>query len=484
MNQAIASRNLRYLSFAILACLFQFIVFKWLYPYPDFISDSYSYISTNLYHMDVNLWPIGYSKFIALVHGISHSDTVLVGLQYFILETSLAYFFFSFLYLYKPSRKSILILFSFLFCNPIFIYLSNCILSDALFTALSVVFIVQFLWMLFRPSIGQVLMQGIIIGVAFTIRYTASFYPLVALAGLMLSCQKRSIKIAGAVMGISLMIPFYIYTSQKTKEITGTAQFSVFGGWQIANNALYMYDHIKIDSDHLPAGTAELDKMARAFYKAVPPKYRDFGPFPGTYFIKVPYAVLKPYLADRYTYFDPPTQFRAWGEVSPTYEKYGTYLIMHYPVAFLRYYLLLNAKNYFLPHLEKFGSYNLKINTVPAEVQDWFDYLSPDVSAISPTLQGSIFYIYPVFFMALNLFFFSYMTWLLFKKRINSLDPVFRNTLIFVTIFLVINFAFSVFATPIVLRYEIVPMILLFSFDLLLVELPNNIHQVNPVKAH
>jgi len=266
------------------------------------------------------------------------------------------------------------------------------------------------------------------------------------------------------------MIPFYLFTTQKTKEITGTAEFSVFGGWQIANNALYMYDHIKVDSNSLPAGTVELDRLVRRFYSEVPPKDRNFGPFPGTYFIKVPYAVLKPYMLWRYTYDSPPGQFHSWGLVSPIYRKYGAYLISNFPWAFARYYLWLNAKNYFLPHLEKFGTYNLETNTVPLEVQDWFDFVSPEVYSVSSTFQGKIFYIFPVLFMALNLSFIGYFIRVLPKKRRRNLKTGLWVATLFSGVYLLVNFAFSIFATPIVLRYQIVPMILLFTFSALLMD--------------
>lgn len=460
----------RYLIFASTIAILQLIIFKILYPFPDFISDSYSYISTNLYHMDVNLWPVGYSKFLWLVHLISHSDLFLVAIQFIILEAALAYFFYTILYLYQPAKYITISLFIFLFLNPIFIYLSNCVLSDAVFTALTLIFLGQFLWMIHRPTTKQIIIQGLIIGVAFTIRYTAVYYPLVAIAGFIFTNQRVSVKIWGSLLGITLMIPFYLFTVQKTKEITGTSEFSVFGGWQIANNALYMYDHIKVDTNKLPSGTIELDRLVRRFYSVVPAKYRDFGPFPGTYFIKVPYAVLKPYMFGRYTYDSPPGQFHSWGMVSPIYRKYGTYLILHFPLAFGRYYLWLNTKNYFLPHLEKFGSYNLETNTVPIEVQDWFDLITPEVYSVSSTFQGKLFYVFPIIFMALNLAFIGYLIRALSKKRWSLLKNGLRMGTLFIVGYLIVNFAFSIFATPIVLRYQIVPMILLFTFSALLMD--------------
>lgn len=472
-------RNKMLLLIALVGSILQFIIFKVLYPFPDFISDSWSYIATNIYRMDVNLWPIGYSKFLWIVHQISHSDTFLIAVQYLILETCLFYFFITINYLYRPPKISLLILFIFLLFNPMFLYLSNCVLSDALFSSLTLVFLAQFLHMLNRPTISQVLIQGIIIGIAFTIRYTAIYYPFIAITGLLLARHKPITKIWGALIGLALMLPFILYTKQKTKEITGTAEFSVFGGWQIANNALYMYDHISVDSNKLPYETRSLDRMSRKFFEKTPPSSEELAALPGTYFIKVPWAILKPYMAYRYAFANPKEQFWAWGQVSPVYNKYGSYLITHYPIDFVRYYLWLNTKNYFLPHLEKFGSYNVEISTVPPDVQDWFDYITPDVYAVSVNFQGKLFYIYPILFSTLNVYFVVCIAWILLTGRFRKLNPHSKLTLIFASIFLSLNFGFSVFATPVVLRYQVVPLIILFTFTLLLPHLLDNTNKLN-----
>ena len=138
--------NRRYMAIAVAGTIVQFIVFKMLYPFPDFISDSYSYISTNLFQMDVNLWPIGYSRFLSIIHEISYSDTFLTAIQYFLLEAAFSCLFFTILFLYRPARNTSNILFAFYFFNPMCLYISNCVLSDALFASLTIVFISQFLW--------------------------------------------------------------------------------------------------------------------------------------------------------------------------------------------------------------------------------------------------------------------------------------------------------------------------------------------------
>lgn len=463
--------NKMYLLIALAGGLLQFTIFKILYPFPDFISDSYSYIETNLYDMKVNLWPIGYSKFIGWVHVISSSHLFLVWVQYLILEIALLYFFYSVLYLYKLSKTNTVVLFVFLFFNPMFLYLSNCVLSDAIFCAITLTLFTQYLWMYHQPRLSNLIIQTLLIGVAFTIRYTAIYYPLVSIVAIILSGYKLPVKLAAMAAPWLLIIPFIIYTQQQTKKVTGTAEFSVFGGWQIANNALYMYDHIQVDSTKLPEGTLELDRLARRYFKAVPPEKRILSEVQGTFFIKVPNAILKPYLAMHMQGYDEPTGFKAWGMVSPVYKAYGTYLIKHYPFSFARHYMWLNTKNYFIPYPEKFGYYNIGMRQVWEPARVWFNLKSNDITlAPSIEFQGYVFFLYPLFFMVLNVYFVFLLGYFLFSGYIKYNPRGLNAAIIAVTAFLLINFGFSVFATPVVLRYQIVPMILLVYFSLLLTE--------------
>ena len=60
------------------------------------------------------------------------------------------------------------------------------------------------------------------------------------------------------------MIGSVAYTSNKMLEVTGKRQFSAFGGWQLANNALYMYEHIPASQrGAIPARFAKLEGMVR-----------------------------------------------------------------------------------------------------------------------------------------------------------------------------------------------------------------------------
>jgi len=466
-------KNKLLLLIGISAAIIQLIILKVLFPFPDFISDSYNYIETAALHLNVNLWPVGYAKFLWLVHQINYSDTFLVCIQYLLLLSALLYFYYSIVYLYKPSPTNSSLLFIFLIFNPIFPYLSNCVLSDALFTAITILWITQLIWQINRPRLRHILISSALIGVAFTIRYTAIYYPIIMGIAIFLSRANLRTKIGGSLLPLAFMIPFVQITKEKTKDITGTAEFSVFGGWQIANNALYMYSHIDVDPKQLPQETIALDAMVKEYYKTMPPSFFNFSKFPGTFFIKHQHAPLKRYLTEHYAAEIDSNEFQAWGKVSPIYNTYGTYLIRHYPISFIRYYMLLNVKNYFIPFLEKFESYNIGMDSVWYPAQYWFHYKTASVKIVSKNIQRIVFFPYPTFFLILNIYFAALLSIASFTGRLKKLTPFANKTLWLIFSFLLVNFLFSVFATPIVLRYQVVPLIILFTFTLLLSEFSN-----------
>jgi len=338
--------------------------------------------------------------------------------------------------------------------------------------------------MLYRPRAYNLVTCAILIGSAFTLRYTAIYYPIIMCLALLLSRHKLGIKLAGTLAPLLLMIPFVLFTRAETKAVTGTAEFSVFGGWQIANNALYMYQHINVDPQKLPPATVELDAMVKKYHQSAPPGWFNFDEYPGTFFIKHSDAPLKQYMILKYRKALDTNQFQAWGKVSPVYSSYGNYLITHYPVSFARYYMWLNVKNYFSPFLEKYGSYNMETNDIWDLGQYWFHYPSPQTKVASKKLLGTLFLVYPSVFLVLNLYLAYAFISAIVRRRLKMFTPIFRNVLWLTVGFLLINFAFSVFATPVVLRYQVVPFALLFTFSWLLFEFTDSKYLNTDKKIH
>lgn len=462
--------NRRYLLIAAAGTIVQFMIFKMLYPFPDFFSDSYSYLYAAYANLDVSIWPIGYSKFLRWFHFITYSDTALIGFQYFLLILSSLYFFFTINYLYSPLRFTRIILFIFLFFNPLFLYLCNYVNSDPLFAALSLIWITELLWIIYRPKWYRIITQAILLFSCFTIRNNAYYYPLISILTFVLSRYNMRSKIAGILFPFILIIPFIIHTRNETYKITGTKQFSLFTGWQLANNALYMFEYTD-SARNLSPQAQEVDKLARQFYSARDSSFhRSLNYYVGNFFIRENYAPLKRYMNKHYKISDDETAIIAWGKSSVIFTEYGNSLIKRNLRAYIWEYMLPNARNYFLPPLEKLEIYNLGLSRVDPIAKFWFHYESERVSSISKTLQGTILSVFPALFLGLNTYLLATFLaiWLFEKYRFLSTDMV-KSALIVVS-FWILNFLFCVSATIIVFRYEFLPMIICLTFSLLSTE--------------
>ena len=450
----------------------QFIVFKLLYPFPDFFSDSYSYIEAAYRHRDVNIWPIGYSKLLLAFHWLTHSAIALNFFQYLFLEVSALYFYHTLIYFYPTGKNTRTILCLFLFFNPLNLYLANYVSSDAIFISLSLIWLTQILWIIHRPHFYQILIQAIVFFIAFTFRYNAMYYPLIAAVAFIISKKGIAFKLTGIISGPILIIPFIIFSSNAAKKMTGTAQFPpILGGWQWGNNALYMRGFIEEDSTQFPTPeTAELDGIARQYFRQVPPPQEQLASYVANFFIRQPEAPLKQYMERKFGNTRDFGSVEQWGKVAPVFGQYGLFLVKRHPLAYARYYLLVNTKNYFLPPLEKLEVYNLGTDEIWPIGAYWFGYHSLKITAISKTFQGTLLFIYTVLFAILNLYYVVALFLFLRRGDWRRAPRVINYTAGLITGFLLLNFVFSVFANIIVIRYQVFPMILFLAFMMLLTD--------------
>ena len=446
---------------AIIAMIAEFVIFKLCYPYPDFFSDSYSYLFGAENKLSVNIWPIGYSKFLMALHAVSFKDNALIGFQYFFFVISALYFYFSILYFFKVTDNSKLALYVFLFFNPLFLYLCNYVNSDPLFVALSMIWLTQLIWIIYSPMMYQVFTHAIILFLCFTVRNNAYYYPVITAIALLFSTHRKYIKAIGIALPVLLIFIFVQRTKDAAEELTGTRAFSLFTGWQLANNALYIYKHVDIKTEDLPSPAAkELDTISKNFYKRVPADFEDqLSGYVGNFFIRQPEAPLKTYIMRHYRDTTKLGSVINWAQASADFDEFGSYIMKKNPVAYARYFMLMNAKNYFMPPLEKLEVYNLGQKKVASIAAKWFHYPSNDITSVSPTAQGFILMGFPFFCLVLHAALLFLMLYYLFTKKYRSQSKEFNRTLIILTLFHAANFAFSLAATIIVMRYQIFPMI-------------------------
>jgi hypothetical protein len=442
----------------------QFACFKIFYPFPDFFGDSYNYIYAASHNLDVNIWPIGYSKFLRGFHWFTHSDFLLILFQYFSLEAAYFYLYQTIVRCCPASRRTRIIILLFFFFNPLNLYVSNYVSSEPLFLALSLVWLTELLWTIYKPSWYHLVILSIAFFIAFTFRYNAMYYPLIATIGFLISKQHIFQKITGIFLGPLLTIPFIIFSSTAAKQLSGAPQFPpIYGGWQWANNALYFREYIQEDSNAFPTPQiAELDQMARNYFRKEPPMYRDLAPYVGNFFIRERRGPLRQYIGK---YFKSTESIEAWAKAAPIFKEYGIWLIEHHPIAFARYYLLLNTKNYFFPPLEKLTLYNLGEPGVDLPVAIWFGFNSLKITSIFPrTFQGTLLIFYPFLFLFLNFFFCRSLYFFIKQKNFRRSYRPFAHIVAIISLLLLVNFGFSIFANVIAFRYQLFPMIVLLAF--------------------
>ena len=465
--------NRWYAWIAAIGIVLQFCVFKHFYPYAGFISgDSYVYLETAYWNFDVNTYPIGYSRFLRAFSVFTTSDMALVAFQYLLIQVSALYCLFTIFYFYKPGKWAKAILFAAILFNPVFLYLSNYVLSDALFLSLSLVWFAQLLWIIHRPTARRIVLHALVLFLAFTVRYNAMYYPLVSALAFALSRQKVWIKLAGTGAGILAIALFMLHTSNVYYSLTGIREFSPFSGWQMANNAMYAYRYVNHkDTVDMPARFRSLDRAVRTYFDTT----RDVKKHPeemleaSTVYMWDPASPLQKYMNDQFRKDSMAWDVKRWATVAPLYADYGSYLIRKYPMTFAAHYLWPNARKYYAPPVEFLETYNMGIDSIDQIARIWFRYNSDKIKSAFHDLKEKSLGFYPVLAGALNVVFLVALLGFIFLDGIRRY-PLYRDILLLAAGLWLINFGFSVFASPIALRFQLFPMLVCLSLSVLLIE--------------
>ncbi|HVU53951.1 MAG TPA: hypothetical protein VHD83_02810 [Puia sp.] len=447
---------------AVVAMLVQFIIFKQFYPYASFFQDSYTYIYAADQGYSISFRPIGYSWFLVVIHFITSSDTFLVFVQYGLLQLAGLYLYFSIEQLYSPRRPAGKILFLFLLFDPLNLYMANLVSSDALFTGLTLIWLTELLWLMHQPTRGRLIRQVLLLVLIFSIRYNALCYPVIAAVVFLLIRKSAAYKITGIAASVLTLVLIAVFIGRLTKIQTGTQVFSAFSGWQMANNALYVYPYIKVDRDRLPSPECrELDSMVRAHFDTA--GFSRPGPQAvETWYLWDPNSPLKRYMRWRQR-GEHTDYFTAWNRVGPVYSQYGFYLMSHHPFLFVREYGWPSARLFFYPPMDVLDQYNEGAGVVDAVASDWFHYKSTQVRVKSFTAQRFILGWAPALYLIVNLAFVIAGLLLLMKYKRGE----FRAAMLLTSVYFVINAAFCILSAPNVMRYQVAPLIWLFVFTLL-----------------
>jgi hypothetical protein len=447
-------------------------VFKIFYPFPNFILDSCYYIRAAFLGLQVNAWPIGYSKFIWFCRLFSGSVNLVVTLQYVLLQFSFLALFFSWRYLFEVGKIVSWVLFFSLLVNPLFFFCCNYILTEGIYVALSLLWLTILLWIIYKPGWILIILHTLVLTLAFTIRYNAVYYPFISAIAFILSSQSLVRKLTGIVLPMMFIAGFVYYTGGCVAKVTGRSNFSPFGGWKLANNALYMYAHLYKDyKDPVPIQFQGIDSVVRAYFISSqdPGFLREEDQTYGSPYMFDLDSPLILYMDQLYGKSDSTYNSKKWMKIATLYQSYGGYLTRKYPFEFMHYFVWPNCYRYFFPPAENYGcfyGFNLYVSHGSTFVTKMYGLrqIHFDQSAID--FDMAIFNLYPYLIPIFHIGFILVFIGFLWFKGIKCVKTAFGKMIGLVMLVWLIDSCFYLFTSGIVLRYEVFILIIETYFGL------------------
>lgn len=445
------------------------ISFTWLkivYPYPNFMPpDSYSYLEAAYNNDFINTWPIGYSRFIRLISSFSNSHFVLVVIQYLMLTTAVLYFLFTIRYLLSPGKWVFRVLLIFSIGNPLLPHIANFVSSDCLFAALSLVWFSQLLWILYQPVKKILLLHAMVLLLAFMVRFMAIYYPFFSIGIIVFKRMSYKTKKFGIGAIIILLLGFIGCTQHEYKLKTGTVQYSAFGGWQLAANALYGYAHAQPDDPKtVPFRFRKLHTLVNHHMDSLRQlQYRPDKDI-GIYYLWDFKSPLRLYAAEFWKNDTNTTWFKQWASMAPLYQEYGRWLMMKHPAEFTRYYLWPNLLKYYAPPVMFMGSYNLKSHTVWPIATTWFHWSNNQLPTRAHDREIHVTTIFPTLLSIINPLFLLVSIAFIIFGGLSKCSVDCKRILWLMWLIWVGNMGFSVFSAPTELRYQLFPIIITIPF--------------------
>lgn len=461
--------------FCFLGLIVQICVFKYYYPFPAFINgDSYVYLNMAYHNLKIDTYPVGYPKFLRLFSVFSSSDSVFVLFQYFFIQIGALIFLFSLFYFYYTRIWVKTLLLMLVSLNPVTLYIANYVSSDALFLALSLFWATSLVWILNRPTGLIIVIHTFILLFAFMVRYNALYYPVISIAFWGVSRVRLGLKIGGVVLIVVVLGFFVGTTAWRYKQFTGVWQFSPFSGWQMANNGMFAYR--SVDSAkrvNLPVKFKELDREVRTYFDTTRGVFLEYPEnmldISATYMWS-PTSPLRTYMERLYKGDTTISRQKKWASVAPLYSEYGSLLIKKYPFEFLKRYLWPNFIKYYAPPEEFLAAYGFNMDKLDPVAKAWFGYKKDKLySRFKDDTSVRTLSYYPIVCGMMNAVFLvigiSFI--IVDGKKLNR--SLFRLWVLFFIIWL-FNLLFSVFASPIALRFQIFPLLICVTGNFMLLD--------------
>jgi hypothetical protein len=275
-------------------------------------------------------------------------------------------------------------------------------------------------------------------------RYTGLFYPLFSSA-ILVFVYKGKIKILYALTPLLLLWFIYINVSSTMYRIGKTRTFSAFSGWQTANNALHIIPYIDLKTATIR--DPELRKIHLAALETTDSAYKALGITVA--FMWDAQLPLKKYFI-RYMDEYETGYMISWSKTSTYFNNYGHLLMIKYPLTYLRYFLIPNARIAIYP-------YNTEMLEESKTLSSQYLWFNKD-SESYPSPRHDPFKKF--YFPALPLL--TCLLWIFLGVSLICLKIIFRKAMlnslqkqvvIFSIMFLLAFTLFHIYAAPVAIRY-------------------------------
>jgi hypothetical protein len=154
------------------------------------------------------------------------------------------------------------------------------------------------------------------------------------------------------------------------------------------------------------------------------------------------------------------------------YAEYALHLIRNYPTQFFNAFLIPNAIKFAVPPPEFLGIYNMGSDSVGVLAKEWFNYKSQMVKKNNSREAAKVATtrFFPILAAVVNAFLLICLAGMVVFNGFRQPGINLNKVLILVLLLWSLNTAFSVFASPVVLRYQIFGMLISFALAALTAE--------------
>lgn len=449
----------RMLTWCIIAFLIlHFIFLKILYPHTLVVGDGHHYIRVANNNLEISGWPIGYPKFLTGLHWLVRGDWIVGTVQYVLMEGVVIYFYFTIRYLLRPGKWVSIFMLICLLVNPFILFISNYVLSDGLFATLTVLWFTLTLWYIYKPGIIYAYMLVIVMILAYSIRYYAMFYPLIAFPIILFSKTRWWVKISSIALACLLLLVFRWYTENLFERAIGRREFSPLSGWRLAGNALIMYRHIQNrDADIAPPELQQLHQIVLHELAVMPPPEVIPDKLLVNYFTFQPSSPLSKYVGVFFGDYITTEEIHKWCSVGKIFGQYGAWLIKRHPAEYIQYYVGQGLDWYINPKVDITNEFPRPGLPLLAETRNWFGTKSVWWAFNSKNLYSVTYF--PAITTVLNLLFILGVVGFFYCKCYKTAGSVVNKVIIVAAAYWLLAFLFIIFTTPNLLRYGLSGMI-------------------------